>query len=524
MHYRLSADRNARPRNATHYIAVEARLTDVVTPTVEFQLPAWRPGRYELQHFAKNIQRFAVVDGAGRPLSFRKITKDRWLVQTNGASELTVHYNYYALLPTPNQLNAGSSFVSDTLLYVNPVNLCVYAERRISEPCTLELGIPDGWIVACGLAQVDAKTLRAADFYELVDSPLMAAPVMQHVQYNLQETTFHVWIQGGRRTDGDPTFDADRIVRDFGRFSQKQIDLFGDFPEADYHFLTLILPVAHYHGVEHHNSTILVLGPNDEGEGLYQDLLGVSSHELFHAWNIIRIRPVELLPYDFTKENYFSTCFVAEGVTTYYGDLILRQSGVFDDAGYLKELQVLFKRHFENNGGAFQSLVDSSWDLWLDGYEKGVPDRKVSVYHKGAVVALILDLHIRRLTDHARSLDDVMRTMWERFGKPFIGYTLDDYRTVTEAVAGEPLDWYYEVCIFGNQPLERLLNEYLAWVGLQIVYEEPTADLPGGIRLLELDDLNGWQQRARWLGSVSVEGPHQELVSDKTIGKNVVAK
>lgn len=515
MHYRLSAD-----PFAPHYIAVEARLTDIVTASVELQLPAWRPGRYELQHFAKNIQRFAVVDGAGQPLAFHKITKDRWSVQINGASELTVRYNYYALLPTPNQLNAGSSFVSDTLLYVNPVNLCLYAEGRINEPCTLELAIPDGWMVACGLAQVDAKTLRAADFYELADCPLVAAPVMQHVQYEIRDTIFHVWTQGGRRTNGDSVFDAGRLVRDFHRFSEKQIDLFGDFPEPDYHFLTLILPVAHYHGVEHRNSTVLVLGPNDEGEGLYQDLLGVASHELFHAWNVVRIRPTELLPYDFTKESYFTTCFVAEGVTTYYGDLILRQANVFDDAGYLKELQVLFKRHFENNGRAAQSLVDASWDLWLDGYEKGVPDRKVSVYNKGAVVALLLDLHIRRLTNHARSLDDVMRIMWERFGRHFVGYTLADYRAVTEAVAGESLDWYYDQCIFGNEPLESKLNDYLAWVGLTVVYEESKPDQPGGIRLLELNDPDGWRQRARWLGTPAEE-PHQALVPNSVVGTRV---
>ncbi|GAB2578889.1 M61 family metallopeptidase [Spirosoma areae] len=534
MEYRLSADRNAGPLISPHYIAVEARLTHITTPEVELQLPAWRPGRYELQQFAKNIQRFEVVDGAGQPLPFRKITKDRWRVQTNGGTELTARYNYYALLPTPNQLNAGSSFVSDTLLYVNPVNVCLYADGRISEPCTLELGIPDGWTIACGLEKIGAKILRATDFYDLVDCPVVAAPVLQHVHYQLGKTLFHVWIQGGRRTDGDPTFDAERIVRDFSRFSQKQIEIYGDFPERDYHFLTLILPVPYYHGVEHRNSTVLVLGPNDEGEGLYQDLLGVSSHELFHAWNIIRIRPVELLPYDFTQENYFSTCFVAEGVTTYYGDLMLRQSGVFTDEAYLKELQVLFKRHFENNGRAVQSLTESSWDLWLDGYDKGVPDRKVSVYHKGAIVALILDLHIRRLTDHTRSLDDVMRTMWQRFGKPFVGYTLADYRHVTETIAGESLDWYYDLCIFGNQPLETKLNEYLAWVGLQIIHEEPsvTTDQPGGIRLLELDDarLDGQlsrQQRARWFGGKLTDPPHEghdELVPDQKLGKNVVAK
>jgi predicted metalloprotease with PDZ domain len=520
MHYRLSADRISAP----HYIAVEAQLTNITTPTIELQLPAWRPGRYELQHFAKNIQRFSVVDGAGRPLPFWKTTKDRWLVEMGGATELTVLYNYYALLPTPNLLNAGSSFISDTLLYVNPVNLCLYAEGRIDDPCTLELAIPDTWPVACGLEQVNTRTWQARDFYELVDCPLMAAPAMQHVDYTVGDTLFHVWIQGGRRTNGDPTFDADRIIQDFSRFSEKQLALFGEFPERDYHFLTIILPVAYYHGVEHRNSTMLILGPNDEGEGLYQDLLGVASHELFHAWNIIRIRPAELLPYDFTKENYFPTCFVAEGVTTYYGDLMLRHSGVFDDAAYLKELQVLFKRHFESNGRAFQSLVESSWDLWLDGYEKGVPDRKVSVYHKGAIAAMILDLHIRQLTNHARSLDDVMRQMWEQYGKPFVGYTLADYQAVTETVAGESLGWYYDHCIFGNQPLEITLNSYLAWVGLQVVYEEPTPDQPGGIRLLELDDEDGRRQRVQWFESRPTRLPHEGLVSPEKAGKDVVAK
>ena len=276
---------------------------------------------------------------------------------------------------------------------------------------------------------------------------------------------------------------------------------------------------------------MLVLGPNDEGEGLYQDLLGVSSHELFHAWNIIRIRPVELLPYDFTQENYFTTCFVAEGVTTYYGDLMLRQSGVFSDEAYLKELQVLFKRHFENNGRAFQSLSESSWDLWLDGYDKGVPDRKVSVYHKGAIAALILDLHIRRLTDHARSLDDVMRLMWQRFGKPFIGYTLEDYREITETVAGESLDWYYDLCIFGNQPLETKLNEYLAWVGLQVVYEDPTPISPAAFGCWKIDAeiavSSGRTGLVGWAEPNPDEPPHEgqaELVPEQKLGKNVVAK
>ncbi|MGA0556068.1 M61 family metallopeptidase [Larkinella sp. VNQ87] len=485
MHYRISST-----TPSSRLIEVEFHLTDLSTPLVELQLPAWRPGRYEIQNFAKNIQRFEIFDSAGKPLVFQKITKDRWRVQTAGVSALVARYTYYS-----NLINAGTSFTDDWLLYINPVNLCLYADDRLHEACTLELAIPDDWQIACGLPESAPKTLQAIDFYELVDCPLIASPDLQHTHYEVGETVFHVWIHGNLKPDWE------RIRHDFGRFSEAQVQLFGKFPEKVYHFLTLILPTAVYHGVEHRNSTMLVLGPNDEGEGLYTDLLGVSSHELFHAWNVIRIRPMELLPYDFTKENYFTTCFVAEGVTTYYGDLMLRRSGVFSDAAYFKELQVLLKRHFEPSGRSFQSLTESSWDLWLDGYDKGVPNRKVSVYYKGATVALILDLHIRRTWNHARSLDDVMRLMWERFGKPFVGYTLDDYRTVTEEVTGEPLDWYYDRCIFGNEPLEPLLNEYLAFVGLQLEYDSTDLVSAPAVLLTQLDDATGIENRLRWLGA-----------------------
>ncbi|MGV3559837.1 M61 family metallopeptidase [Larkinella arboricola] len=485
MHYRISS---SNPASRT--IEVEFRLTGLAAPTVELQLPAWRPGRYELQNFARNIQRFELFDQTGNPLIFQKITKDRWRVQTEGVSELVARYTYYS-----NTVNAGTSFADDRLLYVNPVNLCLYADDRLHETCTLELDVPDHWEIACGLTPTAPNILSATDFYELVDCPLIASPDLQHETYKVGETVFHIWINGNIQPDWE------RIRRDFYQFSEAQIRLFGEFPEKDYHFLTLILTTPFYHGVEHRNSTMLVLGPNDEGEGLYTDLLGVSSHELFHAWNVIRIRPAELLPYDFTKENYFTTCFVAEGVTTYYGDLMLRRSGVFNDAAYLKELQVLLKRHFEANGRAFQSLTESSWDLWLDGYDKGVPNRKVSVYNKGATVALILDLHIRRKWNHARSLDDVMRLMWERFGKPFIGYTLDDYRAVTEEVAGEPLDWYYDRCISGNEPLESLLNDYLAFIGLRLESDAIDPVNTPAVFLVQLNDPEGLENRLRWLNN-----------------------
>ncbi len=462
MHYKIySKDRTS------HFIDVECFIDNLTGDRVELQLPAWRPGRYELQNFAKNIQTFEVFDENGQKLSARKTTKDRWKVQTNGAKTIIARYNYYAQI-----INAGSSYVDEHTFYVNPVNLCIYAEGKIDETCTIELPLREKEKIA-GINNINASSekgvhlLHFDDFYHLADSPFIVSATLKHDFYKIGKVRFHLWFEGNFQPD------FKRIKSDFKKFTQEQINIFGEFPEKEYHFLTWILPVPYYHGVEHRNSTMQVLGPDSQNfEELYIDLLGLASHELFHTWNICKIRPVELLPYDYTKENYFPTCFVAEGVTTYYGDLMLSRSKVFDEAQYLKELEACFKRHFDHADNASQSLVESSWDLWLDGYNPSIPDRKVSVYHKGAIAAQILDLHIRKISSHTLSLDDVMKLMWEQFGKPFKGYTMEDYQLVCEEVANEKLDWYFDVCIKGNEPLFDLLNRYLQLVDLEVIRNE----------------------------------------------------
>ncbi|MCE7062423.1 M61 family metallopeptidase [Dyadobacter sp. CY343] len=489
MHYHISV---ADPQS--HFLLITYTIPDISSDTIEIQLPAWRPGRYELQNFAKNIQFVEAISATGDKLPIHKVTKDRWQVGTADQKEVKIRYSYHAVIQ-----NAGSSYVDEELWYLNFVNFCMYTEGRITDPYEISLALPAGYQIACGLPSGGENILVAKDFYQLVDSPLLASQSLQKCEYDVRGVQFKIWMHGNLRPNWR------RIERDFRRFSREQIAMMGDFPETKYHFLNLILPTAFYHGVEHQNSTMIVLGPDDEGEGLYSDLLGVSSHELFHTWNIIRIRPKELLPYDFTKENYFRTCFVAEGCTTYYGDLFLRRAGVFTDEGYVKELQVYMKRHFENSANAAQSLAESSFDLWLDGYEKGIPDRKVSVYHKGALVAMILDLYLRKRTNHEQSLDDVMRLLWVRFGKPFIGYAIEDYISIVEEVAGETLEWYWKECIFTNEPLENRLNEALSFVGLQMsVFSN------GNIQLNVMDDFRGKLQRDKWLTTSQVLSVQEE--------------
>ena len=277
-------------------------------------------------------------------------------------------------------------------------------------------------------------------------------------------TEFNIWIQGNNQIE------TQKLITDLQKIAKTQIEIFGEFPEKDFHFMLIIPENSYYHGVEHANSTMMVLGENGIlPQTYYNDLLGLASHELFHAWNIAKIRPKELLPYNYDQENYFDTCFVAEGFTTYYGDKILLTSGALTYNEYLHELETTLRRHFEESDNAAQSLLESSFDLWVDGYEKGTPNKKVSVYSKGAIVSLILDIKIRRKFDDKKSLDDVMKALWEKFGDQKVGYTYQDVKDICEKVYEESLTEYFKKCIKSNSSIFEYTNQHLEFLKLKMV-------------------------------------------------------
>ena len=432
-------------------------------PEAEFthlQLPAWRPGRYELGNFAKNIQRLDIYDDENRPLGFRKLSKDRWQVNTKNVKNLKVRYSYYAA-----EMTAGSCWLDEEQIYINFVNCILFPDGRQDEPFRIQFQIPEDYQLACGLPEVEKHTLEAPTFYHLAESPMFASRKLTHWQYEVSGSKFHLWFKGTVHLN------KAAILKDFEDFTRKQLDTMGEFPCEDYHFLFQFLPYRAYHGVEHFNSTIIILGPAEEirqNSKLYHDLIGVSSHELFHTWNIIRIRPAEMMPYDYTKENYFTTGYVAEGMTTYYGDLFLARSGVIRKEAYFDDLNKLFKRHFENFGRFYYSLAASSFDLWLDGYVAGIPNRKVSIYVKGAIVSLMLDLTLRRLTKNAHSLDSMMIRLWEDFGKQQRGYTPEDVIRIASELAGESMKLFFDKFIYGTEAVEEALNALLRTVGCQL--------------------------------------------------------
>ncbi|GGG32123.1 M61 family metallopeptidase [Pontibacter amylolyticus] len=446
----------------THFLDITVTIPDNNQHELYLQLPAWRPGRYELQHFAQKL-RGVTASANGVAIPVHKVTKDRWLVEAGGAESIEVRYSFYA-----RQMDGGGSWLDEEQLYLNGINCLMAVEDRAHEQQQLQLAIPDNWQIACGLPETAHHTLLADNYDQLVDSPLIASASLQKETYTVAGIPFHIWIQGDCRPDWE------RIKKDFEAFTKEQLEVFGDFPVGDYHYLNEILPYRFYHGVEHVNSTVITLGPGEllMTPALYKEFLGVSSHELFHTWNVKQIRPKEMLPYDFTGENYFRTGYVAEGITTYYGDYMLARSGVFTAAQYFEELNTTLLRYFADHSRYHMSVADSSFDLWLDGYKPGIPDRKVSIYIKGALTALLLDLQLRRATDNKASLDTVMRHLWEDFGKRGIGYTEEDYKQLVLRIGGEEFKHYFEQYINGTAPMEEALDEALTYVGCTLLAEE----------------------------------------------------
>jgi predicted metalloprotease with PDZ domain len=440
----------------SQYIQLKA-IFDVHQEKIVVRLPSWRPGRYELGNFAKNIKGFKVFDDTNKRLSVSKLTKDSWEVCCIDTRTIRIEYSYYA-----SELNAGSTFLSKEQLYVNPVNCFVYTDEQAQDAIELKLIIPSSWSVAGSMPQQE-HTLTATNFDDLADSPFICSPKLQHDTYLSGETNFHVWFHGEVKPDWE------RVLSHFKAFTDKQIEKFQEFPTSEYHFLIQILPYKAYHGVEHCKSTVITLGPSYDVFGsLYKELLGVSSHELYHTWNVKAIRPIEMHPYDFTKENYSQLGFLCEGVTTYMGDLFLLKSTIFSLNEYFVELNKQLQKHFDNAARFNYSVAESSFDTWLDGYVPGAPGRKVSIYTEGCLLAFVTDVMILRSTNNKYGLDEVMKRLYFNYSLQGKGVSEADYLTELENISGISFKTFFKEFVHGTFPYESILTESFDYLGLQM--------------------------------------------------------
>ena len=421
--------------------------------------PDWRPGRYELGNFAKNIKGFSIIDENGNDVEYSKTKRNEWIARTKETSSIKVIYQYYA-----NELNAGSTFLDENQCYINPVNCLIFPERGEEMFCELELYVPSNYEFATSLNRKDG-VFTAENYHELVDSPIIASPTLQHKSFENSGINFHIWFQGEVKPDWD------RIIEDFQKYTTYQINKFGGFPVDEYHYLFQIDTKNAYHGVEHQKSTVLYLGPSYDVFGkLYTELLGVCSHELYHTWNVKAIRPADWFPYNYKRENYSQLGVVAEGVTTYMGDRILFESGVFDVDQYHKELGNYLMRHLHNDGRKYYSVADSGFDTWIDGYVAGTPGRKTSIYTEGCLIAYICDMRIRESTNNDYSLHDAMKKLYEMTNQK-MGFDLEQYFLILEKVGGTSFQDIQTDLVFGTESFMPYLEKALSFDGriLEIV-------------------------------------------------------
>jgi predicted metalloprotease with PDZ domain len=437
-----------------HFIDFKLVVNTKNIHILKLQLPSWRPGRYELGNFAKNIKDFKVFTNDNQLVRFSKKNKDLWEIDCNNFQRISIHYQYYAA-----DLNAGSTYLDQNQLYINPVNCMLYNIDNYELGYEVEFDIPSDYQIFSSLKQCSKKILTASNFEELADSPIIISNNSQSESITINDIIFTFCFQGEIKVDWD------RIFKDFKRFILYQIQLFGSFPHEKFIFLFQITPYSSYHGVEHHKSTVILLGPSYSiFDSFYSELLGISSHELYHVWNVKNIRPKAMLPYNFSKENYTDMGYVTEGVTTYMGDRILFESGVFSTDQYFKELQKIFQRHFHNDGRKYYSVAESSFDTWLDGYVSGSPGRKVSIYVEGALIALICDAQIRKATNHNKSLHQVMKSMYSGTDK-LTGYDSLSYKKLLESVSGISFDKIFKNLVYGKEDFYPYLMDSLAVFG-----------------------------------------------------------
>ena len=440
-----------------HLIDFELTTSTNNKEKLQFQLSAWRPGRYELADFAQNIINWQAYNEKDEKLSFKKITKDLWEVECKNCNEIKIIYNFYA-----NQLDAGACYLDEHQLYINPVHCMFYITDRINDEYHLKMNLPKNYTIASSMLQV-GNVLKVKGYDLLAESPIICSDSLQHDSYIVSGITFNLWFQGKCQPNWK------KLKKDFTAFTKSQINHFGGFPVDEYHYFFQITPFRSYHGVEHTKNTVLLLGPGNEiMDKRYEDLLGVCSHELYHTWNIKAIRPIEMYPYDYTKENYFRTGFVAEGVTTYMGDLMLYNSGVFNWNEFVKTQNQNLERHLMNYGRFNLSVADSGFDNWLDGYKLGAPNRKTSIYPDAALCMLMVDIEIIKNSNGKSSLHSVMKELYKEFALKSRGYSENDFQNICVKYGGEKVKEIFKNHIYGTNNYVPSLETALDLVGLQL--------------------------------------------------------
>jgi predicted metalloprotease with PDZ domain len=423
-------------------------------------MPVWIPGSYMVREFARHVEGFVARDAQGRVLPVEKTRKNRWRITTGNATTVTIKYRLYA-----HELSVRTNWVDDPFAVINGAATFVTLVEQVARPHDVRIVLPSAWKqTMTGLPSVpdgQAHHYRAPDFDSLVDSPIVAGNPAVH--RFVVEGKDHYLVNLGDSSG----WDRERSVGDLEKIVREALKLWRELPYDKYLFLNVISEAGG--ALEHKNSTIMMAGRSSTAtRPAYLTWLSQACHEVFHAWNVKRLRPIELGPFDYENENYTESLWIAEGFTDYYADLLLQRAGLTSREEYLQALSSTIESVQATPGRLVQAVNRASFDAWIKYYrpDENSANTSISYYTKGTVLAFLLDAKIRRATGDARSLDDLMRLAYQRYSGPK-GYTPEDFKKLVEEIIGSPhgvREWFASAV---ESATELEYHEALDWFGLQ---------------------------------------------------------
>jgi predicted metalloprotease with PDZ domain len=450
------------PAPQTHYVEVEAVVPTDGRPEIEMMMAVWTPGSYLVREYARNVEGVAAADEQGAALPVEKTEKNRWRIETRKAPQVIVRYRVYS-----REMSVRTNFVDSSFALINGAPTFLTPVGDQDRPHQVRLELPADWSVSSSPlphpGDGGSHAYLADDFDTLVDSPIYAGngrvypfEVDGKPHFLVNEGEGGIW--DGPRSAAD----TETIVREQARF-------WGGMPYPRYVFFNLLTDGSG--GLEHKDSCTLMSSRwKTRTHEAYLDWLGLVSHELFHAWNGKRLRPAELGPFDYEHEVYTRGLWVVEGITSYYGDLLLHRSGLLTRKEYLKGLSRAIDNVQTTPGRKVQPLDESSFDAWIKFYrrDENTANTGVSYYTKGEVVSFLLDARIRKATQGRKSLDDALRLAYGRFSGER-GFQPEDFRRVLDEVAGVSLGPWLDRAIGTAE--ELAYQEALDWYGLRFAQE-----------------------------------------------------
>lgn len=479
------------------------------------RLPNWIPGSYMIRDFSRNIVTISAMSG-GSAVVLEKLDKSSWRLPAQ-LKDLTVRYQVYAW-----DLSVRAAHVDRTHAFLNGTSVFLSVDGQENNPVSVVFERPvhdtaNTFHLATSLTAVDVDAAgfgrySAADYDELVDHPVEQG-AFKRLTFAACGVPHEIILTGACQ------FDEARVIKDLTTICEYQICFFGEPAPMDrYVFLVMVVDNG-YGGLEHRASTALMITRENlpvEGEekisDKYLDFLGLCSHEYFHTWNVKRIKPARFVPYELNAESYTQLLWFFEGMTSYYDDLVLVRTGLIDKERYAGLLSKTLTRVERGAGRLTQSVTDSSVDAWHKFYkqDENAPNAIVSYYAKGALIALCLDALLRTETSNSASLDDVMRTLWQRWLENGQGLAEDEPQRVAADIAGVDLSAFFDQALYSTEDLPVAQSLKQLGVDLQWCSRASSSDVGGHISIngeAETAESNHKQPRQSWLGANITDVP-----------------